>query len=278
MSPEATNATAGAARRGDSGSEFLFVLCDISGYTRFMTEHREALYHSYVIISELMRAMLRKSKTPLRVLKLEGDAVFLYAPHDGAPEERRRTASAARERLGGIFDAFAAKRQELLESNICGCQACVNVDQLRLKVILHRGSALLHRLGRHTDLAGPDVILAHRLLKNSVATDEYLLVTEAAQHELGAPEAVACVVGEEHYEGFDPVRTFVYPPLTTNAPEPTGAYATLPLKTWNILVKIARGRLMQLRLLPRPRFRHLGPLSPSPADLDDIGADRTLEG
>jgi hypothetical protein len=66
-------------------ADFLFVLCDISGYTRFMTEHREALFHAYVVISELMRAVLGQSKAPLRVMKLEGDAVFLYAVHGARP-------------------------------------------------------------------------------------------------------------------------------------------------------------------------------------------------
>ena len=66
------------------GTDFLFVLCDISGYTRFMTEHREALYHAYVVVAELMQAVLRQTKAPLQVIKLEGDAAFLYARQDGA--------------------------------------------------------------------------------------------------------------------------------------------------------------------------------------------------
>src|SRR5262245_5659937 len=115
-----------------SGSDFLFALCDISGYTRFMTEHREALFHSYAIISELIRAVVRQAKPPLRVMKLEGDAVFLYALQAGGPEARQRTARAALHHLHAAFAAFAEKRLELVESNICPCAACGSVDRLRL--------------------------------------------------------------------------------------------------------------------------------------------------
>jgi class 3 adenylate cyclase len=241
------------------GTDFLFVLCDISGYTRFMTQHREALYHAYVIVSELMQAILRQSKTPLRVMKLEGDAVFLYAPQEGVPEERQRTVRAAVQRVDGAFTAFAAKRQELIESNICPCEACESVDRLRLKVILHAGPAVLHRIGRHLELAGADVILAHRLLKNSVAADEYLLLTEAARHALGPAEQEPWITTAERYEGFDPVQTFIYrAPGGAGSPAPPGHYGTLWLKSRNILKKILQGRLMQLRLLPRPLYYHLG--------------------
>lgn len=241
------------------GTDYLFALCDISGYTRFMTQHREALFHAYVIVSELMRAVLRQSKPPLRVMKLEGDALFLYARQDGAVEERQQTARAAIQRLDGAFAAFAAKRQELIESNICPCEACESVDELRLKVILHAGPAILHRIGRHPELAGADVILAHRLLKNSVDANEYLLLTEAVRHALGPAEREPWITAEEHYDGFDPVRTFIYrPPAGAADPAPAGYYATTWLKTCNILRKIFRGRLMQFRLLPRRFYHHLG--------------------
>jgi class 3 adenylate cyclase len=240
------------------GTEFLFALCDISGYTRFMTEHREALFHSYVIISQLMRAVVQEAKAPLRVMKLEGDAAFLYAPQVGGPEARQETARAALSRLHQTFSAFAAKRQELLESNICACQTCTNVDQLRLKVIVHSGAAVFHRIGRHSDLSGPDVILAHRLLKNSVEADEYLLLTEAAQRDLGPPTDGSFSRSEEQYEGFGAVKTFVYPPPSDPGTAAAGHYGTPWLKTTNILRKIFHGRAMQLRLVPRPRFHHPG--------------------
>ena len=65
----------------------LLALCDISGYTRFMVAHREALAHGQVIITELMQALLREANLPLVVAKLEGDAVFLYAVLSGAPKQ-----------------------------------------------------------------------------------------------------------------------------------------------------------------------------------------------
>ncbi len=45
--------------------EVLLILCDISGYTQFMTANRHALAHSYVIISQLMKTVLQHAKRPL---------------------------------------------------------------------------------------------------------------------------------------------------------------------------------------------------------------------
>jgi len=45
-------------------------------------------------------------------------------------------------------------------------------------VIAHAGKALLHEVGGLHELAGVDVILLHRLLRNSVPGSEYLMLTE----------------------------------------------------------------------------------------------------
>ena len=102
----------------------LLALCDISGYTRFMVAHREALVHGQTIITELMQSLLREAKLPLTVAKLEGDAVFLYAPLDPSrPEAVVRDAVA---KMGRFFAAFQDKQAELIQSNICSCGGCRN--------------------------------------------------------------------------------------------------------------------------------------------------------
>ena len=69
------------------------------------------------------------------------------------------------------------------------CTACPAVAHLDLKVVLHRGPAVRQFVGSGSDLLGPAVTVAHRLLKNTVREQignrPYLFVTDAAAKGLG---------------------------------------------------------------------------------------------
>src|SRR3712207_1363126 len=90
--------------------DVLLVLCDISGYTRFMAGHAKARTHGFVIIQELLRAVLAEARAPLQVAKLEGDAVFLFCLLDGDPDARERRVAGALDRADRMFRAFDRKR------------------------------------------------------------------------------------------------------------------------------------------------------------------------
>jgi hypothetical protein len=164
---------------GGTPSDAIFVLADISGYTRFMLANRTALAHGQGIITDLLEAVIREVEIPLEVHKFEGDAVFIVAePHDiGAWEETGRRIGM---KLHAFVDAFDAALRALAESNTCRCGACENIDKLTLKVLAHRGTALRYRIAGREELSGVDVILVHRLLKNSVPGSKYILLSEAA--------------------------------------------------------------------------------------------------
>src|SRR5206468_3266299 len=66
----------------------------------------------------------------------------------------------------------------------CPCSACANISMLKLKFVVHHGKFSRQRLGSVEQLHGTDVIVAHRLLKNSVPSKEYLLVTDAVLDRL----------------------------------------------------------------------------------------------
>ena len=57
----------------------------------------------------------------------------------------------------------------MTRSTTCACDACRAIGGLGLKFVVHFGTFIVDRDedGR-VDLAGADVILAHRLLKNTV--------------------------------------------------------------------------------------------------------------
>jgi hypothetical protein len=171
-----------------------------------------ALSHAQVAISELIKTIIRQVEIPLEISKLEGDAVFLYAVKDessAAWEEVRHEIGA---KLLGFFEAFSTKVSELSASNMCACGACTNVNKLRLKVIVHSGQALFYTIGRFEELSGVDVILVHRLLKNSIESDQYILMSEAAYRDIAFPEQIEVTEGQETYASIGTVATYVYYP------------------------------------------------------------------
>jgi hypothetical protein len=62
------------------------------------------------------------------------------------------------------------------------------------------------------ELAGVDVILVHRLLKNSVNAEQYLLLTETARRDVEFPEQIHLSDGAEDYEDLGPIKTLIYLP------------------------------------------------------------------
>ena len=187
----------------ESLRDVLLVIADISGYTHFMVATAKELSHGQAIITALLEAVLARAELPLLLAKLEGDAAFLYAIRepDGFPPDLGP-------RLLHFFDAFAEELARIGQAGVCDCTACRTAPQLRLKVVAHAGQALLHRTGGIEELAGVDVIVVHRLLKNSVEAREYLLLTDAAANQLAGLEDLRFERRTERYDelGEVPVR------------------------------------------------------------------------
>ena len=163
----------------DEPIDTVLLIADISGYTRFMLANRMAISHGQGIISDLLGAVIAASRLPLTVEKLEGDAVFLAAQR--TPDlDWPAVCAAIGSQLPALVESFDAKLRLLAQDNVCNCPTCMHMHQLALKVIGHVGTALRYRLGRFDELAGPDVIAVHRLLKNGLASNRYLLLTESA--------------------------------------------------------------------------------------------------
>lgn len=109
-----------------------------------------------------------------------------------------------------------------------------------MKVIVHSGSAVFNTVGGLSQISGTDVILAHRLLKNSVPSHEYLLMTEAAYRDLGREMSGEFLKGEENCEGLGRVTTYVQFMGDKAAREREALYS-LPADTF-------KSRLQQYRL------------------------------
>ena len=187
----------------------VIVLADISGYTRFMVENQMSAIHGQQYITFLIETLLREVNIPLRLQEIEGDALFLYAEDPGSDGEWKSMLAQIPAMLSRFFDAFYEGIVLGLEATPCECAVCSHGKELALKIIVHSGHAVFHQIGGFNKVSGPDVILAHRLLKNSVPDKEYLLMSEAAWSDFGHLMQGPFLTGVESYEGFGSINTVV---------------------------------------------------------------------
>ncbi len=172
------------------------VLADISGYTAYLAGVE--LEHSHDILADLLGMVTDSLCPPLRLAKLEGDAVFCVSP-DRTPIDGVALLGA----LESTYLAFARRRRTVALSSSCDCDACRRTPELDLKFCAHYGSFVEHDVAGSRELLGSDVVLAHRLLKNTVAEKHelrgYALVTDACTDALGLSGLVP------HMERYDDV-------------------------------------------------------------------------
>jgi 2-polyprenyl-3-methyl-5-hydroxy-6-metoxy-1,4-benzoquinol methylase len=110
-----------------------------------------------------------------------------------------------------LFQVFGERLAEIGAYSVCKCDACVEVGDLKLKIIVHSGEALLTHVGEYPTLSGVDVITLHRLAKNSVPEDQYVLMTEDAFNDLQLPAGAPVRESEESYD-TGTFKTFAYLP------------------------------------------------------------------
>ena len=181
--------------------EGYLLLADISGYTTFLTGTE--LEHSHAIVTELTRLIRAALSPPMQFVKLEGDAVFCFAPQAAFPSGELLV-----ELVESCYFDFTNRLLNMTRSTTCTCDACGAIGGLDLKFVAHRGRFIVDRDedGR-LDLAGPDVILVHRLLKNRIieqgGPSSYGFFTRPCL--TGVSTKFRLPVHEESIESFAPV-------------------------------------------------------------------------
>ena len=194
----------------------VIVLADISGYTRFIKLHGMALVHAESIITELLDSIIEHTRHPLALNKLEGDAVLFYALADADP---RAVAESVLRQVNGFFQAFSTRKKEIGVDALCNCGACTEVVHLNIKAVINYGGMVVKRMRQFEEISGTPVIIAHRLLKNSVPLDEYMLLAEDFEQVLGGAPAGGTLITEQ-CEGIGTVNATYYQPAPYDAPAP----------------------------------------------------------
>lgn len=154
----------------------LICIPDISGFTQFMSATDMDL--SSIVIPSLLNKIIYANDIDLKVSEIEGDAVLFY--RNGALPPFKTLIDQCRK-----FYVEFYKQLKVLKTEHQGHEDVSNIpDILGLKIILHYSDAIQAvQIGKNIKLMGEDVIVAHRLLKNDVKSDEYLLLSESLMNE-----------------------------------------------------------------------------------------------
>ena len=182
------------------GASGPLLLADISGYTGFLQSvtdaHRDDAFaggevpDAYGLVSSLLDGIIERIAPPFTISKLEGDAVFAFARDEddipagrcppGLPRARATRPSASSSRApsrSGPAGATPALAWTGSTSSSCSTRAATSCS----------------RSGAAASWSDPEVVMAHRLLKNHAAElvgPAYALITEAAASRLAVPATV----------------------------------------------------------------------------------------
>jgi len=148
----------------------LILIPDISGFTNFMSSME--LEHASHVISSFLETIVKAAEDKFEVSEIEGDAVLLYKKGGLATKQELLDQCLA------IFNAFHYQRKTMQQVVLCHCGACQSIINLSVKFIAHFGVISEIKVDRFVKASGMDMIIAHRLLKNNIDSNEYILLTD----------------------------------------------------------------------------------------------------
>jgi uncharacterized protein YndB with AHSA1/START domain len=181
------------------------VIADLTGYTAYLSGGE--IEHAPAIAGDLLETIVARLEPPFRLAKFEGDAAFLFA------EDGRADGSLLLDAIEAAYLAFRRRLRSIDQATSCECNSCRLAPRLDLKMFVHHGAFVHGRIAGRDELAGPDVIVVHRLLKGTAATEAqgngFALFTAAAVDALGLDTAAFGLrAGEEEIEHLGRVDTF----------------------------------------------------------------------
>ncbi|MDQ3553565.1 MAG: DUF2652 domain-containing protein [Chloroflexota bacterium] len=199
---------------------------DISGYTSFLRAvedaHRDdalaggAVPPAYLLVSSLLDGIVESVVPPFTLSKLEGDAVFAW----GQDLDLLPRGEALLKCIAACYEDFRRRLKSAHDIWTCRCGSCALINGLEIKFVLHAGSFVLQSIAGRIEVVGPDVVMAHRLLKSGagalVGHGAYALITEAAARRLDVPTEGSLPLVET-YEHYAPVDAHVFSLLASSS-------------------------------------------------------------
>lgn len=157
----------------------LFFLPDISGFTKFV--QTTEVEHSQHVVAELLEVLIDANEIGLTLAEIEGDALFFYK--EGVPSKEELI-----KQMRKMFEAFHGHLKMMETHRICPCNACRTAPKLELKIVAHCGPISYIKVKNSRKPFGQQVIEAHRLLKNSIDSDNYALISSELANGLKISE------------------------------------------------------------------------------------------
>jgi Protein of unknown function (DUF2652) len=174
-----------------------FVIADISGYTSFLAGVE--LDHAQDIVADFMDTVVKALRPRFRLAKFEGDAAFVYAPTE------KVDGSMLQDSIESAYFKFRRRMRDVKQASVCECKACVAMGNLDFKFVVHHGEMVKQKMGGREELAGRNVILVHRLLKNTVSEKfgnrAYALYSDSCIQSMGIDPVAHRLI--EHRETVD---------------------------------------------------------------------------
>lgn len=149
----------------------LYFMPDISGFTKFV--NNTEIEHGIHIIAELLELLIDSDTINLQLVEIEGDALFMFTSKIPNYEQLLEQTTVMLENFHKHTKSYESKR-------ICNCGSCRTTTNLELKFLVHYGDLAFIKVKNFTKPYGRDVIKIHRLLKNQVPVNEYILLSNNA--------------------------------------------------------------------------------------------------
>lgn len=154
----------------DENGPALICIPDITGFTRFMAEN--SIEFSRKIIPPLLRNIVNSNSLNFKVGEIEGDAVLFYRFGE-LPGLKELS-----EQCKTFYLNFTSQLKELMAEHADDFHKNNSSNRLSLKIVLHVAEITSTKIANIPKLIGEDVVVVHKLLKNSVPDNEYILMTE----------------------------------------------------------------------------------------------------
>lgn len=151
-----------AKLHNDTSFHGTILIPDISGFTKFVSETEFDIGRD--ITSSLLKVIIDSNTLNLKISEIEGDAVLFYKKDHITPAQIKY-------QFEIMLNNFNYKINELK------AETGIEIG-LSLKLIAHYGEISTYEIGNFEKLYGKSVIEAHSLLKNSIDSNSYLLITD----------------------------------------------------------------------------------------------------
>jgi hypothetical protein len=180
----------------------IFII-DISGYSRFVAETENET--GSMIVCALLESVIDANRLSFNISEIEGDAILFYRHGPAFPVKEILS------QFEAMLRAFNNRLETFKES-------FPQTSALSIKLVVHYGVIGRFAVGSYAKLFGQAVVEAHRLLKNSIDTHTYALITkeyfnEQEQNDFRSPTE-ATEICELYDVGLLCYTYFAYPPNT----------------------------------------------------------------